>query len=109
MNEIHIKICEERNWVVRDYEDGWEIENESPAGEDLVVWISKDEGGFVEGVRKYADDFDADEHAELYAGMRGKRGVPSSIRTLINDADEIQNMLDDLASALEEAKDDDGN
>ena len=32
--------------------------------------------------------------------IRGTRGVPSSIRELINDAEAIQEMLDELAEAL---------
>ena len=31
---------------------------------------------------------------------RGTRGVPSSVRQLIDDADAIQEMLDELAEAL---------
>jgi len=57
-------------------------------------------------VRRYAADFDADEHAAMWVESRGKRGVPDSIRTLIDDADAIQEMLDELADALTAVKED---
>ena len=57
---------------------------------------------FLESVREYANDFDADEHAEMWIEARGRvNGVSDSIRTLIDDAEAIQKMLDELADALE--------
>lgn len=81
-----------------------EIENHSPVGEDLVdtIWFDGTDEGFVKGVRELADNYDPDEHAELYVGMRGEGGVPRSIRTLIDDADAIGEMYEKLADALEE-------
>lgn len=55
---------------------------------------------FIKEVEEYANGFDADEHAEMWIESRGKGGCPSSIRELINDADAIQEMLDELAEAL---------
>lgn len=79
-----------------------EIENWSPAGEDLAetIWYNGTGKGFVEAVQKWASDYDADEHAEMWVESRGKRGVPNSIRALVNDADAIGEMFDDLAEAL---------
>ncbi len=53
-----------------------------------------------------ADDFDADEHAEMWIDLRGKRGVPDSIRVLINDADSIKEFLLKVADELEHIDDD---
>ena len=79
-----------------------EIENWSPAGEDLAetIWYNGTGKGFVEAVQEWASDYDADEHAEMWVESRGKRGVPNSIRALVNDADAIGEMFDDLAEAL---------
>lgn len=52
-------------------------------------------------MREYAEDFDEDEHVELWVGGRGKRGVPETVRELVEDAKAIQKMLYELAEALE--------
>ena len=65
-----------------------------------TVWYDGTNNGFVEGFQQMATDFDPDEHAELYINMRGTRGVPDSIRTLIDDADEIKNFLIEIAEKL---------
>ena len=79
-----------------------EIENWSPAGEDLpeTIWYNGTGKGFVEAVQEWASDYDADDHAEMLVEFRGQRGVPNSIRDLINDADAIGEMFDDLAENL---------
>lgn len=79
-----------------------EIENWSPAGEDLpeTIWYNGTGKGFVEAVQEWASDYDADDHAEIWVELRGQRGVPNSIRALIKDADAIGGMFDDLAEAL---------
>ena len=63
-----------------------------------------DEARVAEQVREYAYDFDPDEHAEMWVESRGKRGVPDSIRTLIDDADAIKEMAFELADALRKAE-----
>ena len=80
-----------------------EIENGSPLGEDIVetVWFDGTDIGFIEGVRELADSFDPEEHAEMWIEGRGKNGVPESIRDLLDDADAIKEMLNELADALE--------
>ena len=52
-----------------------------------------------------ADDFDADEHAAGWIEIRGTRGVPDSIRTLLEDADEIKSKLLRTAFILEQKGD----
>ena len=79
-----------------------EIENWSPAGEDLCEMIDVDEWDtFATATRKWAQSFDEEEHVELYVGMRGKQGVHSTIRELVDDAEAIQAMFNDLADAIE--------
>lgn len=53
---------------------------------------------------KEYEDFDADEHAAMWIESRGERGIPSSIRTLIDDADAIKEMLKELADKLAEVE-----
>ncbi len=96
------EICENRDWQVTECEGGEvELISFSPAGENLVFYVESDET-FVDGVKRLAAEFDADEHAAMWVESRGKNGVPSSIRELIDDADAIDKMLQDLAAALAE-------
>lgn len=106
MNAL-VDAAEEIDWSVHIYDDCIEFEKYSPAGEDFVFSIvGTDENELVKEVNRYASDFDPDEHAELWVGSRGKRGVPGSIRTLIDDADSIKEMLVELAKKLQKAEED---
>ena len=100
----YIDVLESLDWRVCDYTgDGRvEIENYSPAGEDLIVCVEVEH--FPESGYEYAGDFDADEHAEMWVGHRGERGCPSSVRELIDDADAIKEMLEELANRLMEVE-----
>lgn len=85
-----------------------EVEFYSDAGEDVVetVFYNGTSKDFVRAFKEMADDFDADEHAEMWIDLRGKRGVPDSIRVLINDADSIKEFLLKVADELEHIDDD---
>lgn len=105
LKQKYIDILEENDWSVSSYTDDGRVELQkySPVGEDFSIIVEVED--FTESVREYANDFDADEHAEMWVEARGKvNGVPESIRELIEDAEEIQEMLDGLADALEEIK-----
>ena len=71
----------------------------SPAGEDFGFTVS--ENNLIEDVKDYAESFDSEEHAAMWydAGQSGVRGVPS-LHELVEDADAIQEMLNDLATNL---------
>lgn len=86
-----------------DGETWAEIETYSPAGEDVIVviWYDGTKRGFVRAFREYADGFDVDEHAEMWIDSRGKGGCPSTLRELIEDAEAIRDMLDNMATVLE--------
>lgn len=102
MKQQYEKEIERLGWWFREYkdDDSIEIGQASPEGEDFFFTVGKK--NIVREVREYADDFDADEHAEMWTKARGHvSGVPMSIRDLINDADAIKKMLADLADALE--------
>ena len=87
-------------WNVYCDGDGWvELSQFSSAGEDFSFTVS--ENNLIEDVKDYAESFDSEEHAAMWydAGQSGVRGVPS-LHTLVEDADAIQEMLDDLAMNL---------
>ena len=104
-------IIDECGWCI--YKDNYkdaqtgkfyvELSQGSPAGEDFSfgVWY-QDAKDLVNEIKDYAEDFDTDEHVEMWieAKRNGVSGVPS-VSTLVEDAEEIQEMLDDLVTALD--------
>ena len=101
MTEKQRDICESLNWSIHEYENGdIEIETYSPKGEDLVFTIYADEE-FIDGVKRLNEDYDADEHAELWIAGRGRNGVPASISDILHDAEDIEALLWELLEALQ--------
>ena len=93
------RICEKLGCDIHEYENEIEFENYSPAGEDFIFTVNKE--NFEDEVMFYAEDFDADEHAKMWVeNMHSVKNVPQSIRTLIDDADAIKEMLLKLANKL---------
>ena len=86
--------------------DGYDVELEtySPEGEDVIVSLIYDgtEEGFIKAFRSYAEDFDAEDHAEMWIECRGKNGVPDSIKDLLEDAEWIKDTLMEIADELKE-------
>lgn len=108
LNERTMNIFEENDITVHDREQQngefyREIEFYSNAGEDVIetVWYDGTDEGFIRAFRQLADDFDADEHAEMWIDGRGERGVSDSVRELIDDAEEIKETLLTVADELE--------
>lgn len=97
------KAAEGLGWSWEEDADTVELEKWSPAGEDIVVTVSKDD--VVGGVRGFSNGFDTEEHITelLEAKRNGFGGVPD-VKTLVEDADAIQGMLGELAMALEEVE-----
>lgn len=79
-----------------------ELEIFSPEGEDVIVSLIYDgtEESFIREFRSYANDFDAEEHAEMWIEGRGENGVPDSIRDLLEDAEWIKSTLEEVADDL---------
>lgn len=79
-----------------------ELETYSPEGEDVIVSLIYDgtEEGFVVAFVEYANDFDAEEHTEIWIESRGKNGVPESIKDLLEDAEWQKNTFLEVAEAL---------
>lgn len=92
-------IIENLGWNVYEGETDIELEKYSPLGEDFIFSIVNN-NNIVEQIIDYAENFDTDEHAEMYINIRGERGVPNSIKDLIKDAEDIKQMLLELANEL---------
>ena len=111
LNKKIAAVLEEQGYTVLSIEKQRgqhiaELETDSPAGEDVIVdvWFDGTNKGFISAFYQYAIDFDADEHAEMWVDSRGKNGVPSSIRALIDDADAIEQHLMETAAKLDAIK-----
>lgn len=99
-----VYYCEKLGWSVDlDEDDGIaELRQYSPAGEDFSFTARcGDLKEFVSDVEDYADNFDTDEHVRLLlnAKAHGFAGVPTA-RELVDDAEAIFDMLDNLAYTL---------
>lgn len=87
--------CNERNYV--------ELEKYSPAGEDFSMIIDFDDNpidSFMKNLKEYVNDFDIDEHVEMWIPERGKGGCPRSISELLEDAKAIIDMIVELWETL---------
>lgn len=103
IDKRYYEAIESCGWsVCSDDDDGVELEISSPAGEDFIFY--SDTRDFPTGAIEYARCFDPDEHAAELIENRGKHGIPDSVRTLIDDADAIKEMLTQFANALDEAR-----
>lgn len=99
MNKKIKNIIENLGWNIYEDESDIELEKYSPLGEDFIFSIDNN-NNIVEQIVDYAEDFDVDEHAEMYINIRGEGGVPNSIKDLIEDAQDIKQMLLELANEL---------
>lgn len=90
----------ELGWMIIVNGDGEdiELENYSPAGEDLIVSVHKN--NIIQELRMNYENFDAEEHAYNWYGKN--RGEPSSLEILLEDAHAIEDMYRDLYVNVEE-------
>lgn len=106
LEELKVQI-ENLDWSISDCnysngEVGWEIAQYSPAGEDFIFSIchNNDVEKAISEINDYAFVFDTEEHISMWIEARNvdnnRMGVPSP-RELVEDADAIQKMLDELA------------
>lgn len=104
LEQRYIDALEDQGWSVESYTDDGRVEigKCSPAGEDFNICVDVD--GIADAVAEYAADFDTEEHIRMWieANASGVGGVPS-IKALVEDADAIREMLDELADALKKA------
>lgn len=83
-----------------------ELNQSSQAGEDwwVNIWFDGTSENFIEKVERYVDNFDIDEEVEPYIECRGQNGVPSSIKTLVEDAEWKFEQLENLSEALNDVE-----
>lgn len=94
------EITERLGWKVNKNDDGTvEFRNYSPAGEDISFTVNANEA--AKEIYEYYNDFDVDEHVEMWveAKENGVSGVPDT-RRLVEDAEDISEMLEELAGAI---------
>ena len=107
-----VKAAEDLDWSVTDAREAGftvdkgitqlEFEKYSPAGEDFSFTVESDSPeGLIDEISAYSADFDKEEHIRMWigAGEHGTGGVPS-IKELVEDADAIEDMLRELAEAV---------
>lgn len=107
------KICDKQGfWVNKDDnmfgngKPGWEIGQMSSCGEDwFEVFEADDVDTFIANLENRIENWDSEEEAMPYIERRGRNGVPSSIRDLLDDADWKEEQLKDLLDAIKEAPD----
>ena len=66
----------------------------------LKRWRDNERLEAIKQFNEYAENFDIDDHAEMYIPMRGQNGVPDSISDLVEDAKWIKNTLMEVGSKL---------
>lgn len=74
------------------------------AGHDIITEFDFNgtPKGFVKEFVERAENYDVDEEVELFVGMRGKRGIPDTVRELLDDCQEAKDTLLDIAKALKD-------
>lgn len=109
LNEKIIEVIENNEFghdAVAEQDNEYYIEfyQNTPAGEDwyVTIWFDGSNNGFINSFRKYAEDFDVDEEAEIWIKSRGEHGVPSSIREILEDAEWKKERLQTLLKDLED-------
>lgn len=102
-NGFYLTEVTKQSHVIDNEQYYVELQQGTPAGEDwwITIWFDGTSDGFVESVRRRSNDFDVDEEVEVFIEGRGKNGIPSSIRTLIEDAEWKEEKLEKLADDLE--------
>lgn len=99
MNKKVKNIIEQNGWKIYEHDDDdyIELEQYSPAGEDFIFSVSKE--NIINEIIVEAENFDEEEHAVMWYGTN--RGEPTSLKELLSDAHAISEMLKKLSNALQ--------
>lgn len=110
VNPINFAVLEEAANSV-----GWEVHEENESGGTTIYRFSRfspseEDLEYYARPERLLDDlwdnyrfFDVDEHVELWVGSRGQNGVPGTIRELLEDAEAIDKLLEQLFEAVRDA------
>ena len=93
--DLEVRIQEDERYVEFEY---W-----SDLGEDCIIPLQLEDftlNDLFHELFNEADCFDAEEHATMLYNLHGQRGTPTSIRDLLEDADEQQKLLDDIVDEI---------
>lgn len=107
LNDEIIEIVENNDFYISEItkqHDSYyvDINQYTPCGEDWWETIGFDgtDKGFIEAIEERYKYFDVNEEAEIWIESRGTRGVPDSIKDLIEDAEWKKSMLKKLVCKL---------
>ena len=101
-----LNILEKLDWDVKNDNEIFSIENYSPLGEDLILefCIKPDkplENQIINEIMIEYENFGEDEHAcEWYKNKDSVRGVPQSLKDLLQDARMIKRMYKSLYNKI---------
>lgn len=108
LNNKIIKVLEDCDFCVNEVEKQGndfyvELGQFTPCGEDWweTIWFDGTNKGFIEAVQNRHESFDVNEEVEVWIEHRGKDGIPSSIRKLVEDAEWKESMIEKIMYALE--------
>ena len=92
-------------YVNKQYDNSYCIELEywSNLGENVIISIVVDrltKKNIKKELDAYYENFDAEEHASELFEYRRTRGIPTSLRALLNDADEQEENLRRIYKSL---------
>lgn len=115
LNENIVRVFENNGFTVGTPEDYnrhkeycVEINQSTDLGEDwwFTLWYDGTDEDFIQKFETMVENFDPDEEAEPYIEMRGKNGVPDSIRDILDDQvwklNTLKTTLEELNEEFEE-------
>lgn len=106
------RVAEDQGWTVKDETNDLSFSKYSPAGEDCYFTVTKPKEGedyvdvsdlmefLAEKINDLYEGFDPDEHAVEW--FQAGNGAPHNLQVLLDDAKEIEKMLDELHTAFNE-------
>jgi hypothetical protein len=118
LNENIVRVLEDNGFYVGEPEYSnhhkeycVEINQSTDLGEDwwMTLWYDGTDEDFIQKFETLVDNFDPDEEAEIYIEMRGKNGVPDSIRDILDDQvwklETLRTTLKELQKEFEDCRD----
>lgn len=103
--ERFIDAAEREGWKVSETDSEFELSKFSPLGEDFNFCVERRNA--AANVLDYYEDFDPEEHAAMWINAKTQKGnpsqVPGTLKDICQDADDIDEMLGDLARAVQAA------